>query len=182
MRNSGPNAQRLLRPNDQGGAGRWSIPDDEQWIDPVPALTTAEQAAYRAQREADKRATDNGDPLDQGAAAVAIRARVKAHSDYENFLTFAEGFSRVAVEIVAPVAPSAPSAVKREAAARVEGWLRDTSPSRAATQAAMNGEGFHHGGITLGSEQAQYRPAVQGALRGSGALALLAPWIERRAV
>ena len=179
-RNSGRNADRLI-PGIRGGRSIFG-PADVHWIDPVPELTRAERERAAAQRAADKTATDAGDPIDMGEAAVAIREREAAANAFYMFLMDnLDVFDQAAVEIVAPVAPTAPPAIKREAAARVYGWLRDVSPSRTETQAS-NPEDAYRGAITLASERATYRPAMQGALRGSGALALLAPWIERRAV
>ena len=186
-RNFGPGYARLLRKQSDAGNSQWvggGWDRGEIWFDPRPEPTDAERAAWRAQRLADIAAKEANPPqeIDASEAAQALRDAEREWNRYVDFLQAnSENFSLAAVEIVAPVAPMAPPAVKREAAARVYGWLRDVSPSRASVQAGT-GEAAYHNDITLQSEQAQYRPAMQGALRGSGALALLAPWIRRRAV
>lgn len=87
-------------------------------------------------------------------------------------------FGRAAVELVAPVAAAAPAAVKREAAIRVHGWLRDVDPARTSSERTSSDDAS---GLSL-TDKAMVRPSMQGALRGSGALALLARWTVRRMV
>lgn len=70
--------------------------------------------------------------------------------------------------LVARFAPAAPEAVHREATIRTAGYLRE-QPA-----AAIRSE-------SVGDISTSYVPAHTGALRHSGAMALLSPWKVRRA-
>lgn len=76
----------------------------------------------------------------------------------------------VATELVNEYAPSAPDSVKREAAIRVCGYLTDRKP------------GIRRESQSVGdwSRSATYEMST-GALRASGAMALLSPFKIRRA-
>ena len=79
-------------------------------------------------------------------------------------LTDADEAMRLLVVVCALVdreAPDAPAEIAREAAIRTAGWLRQTS-------------------VTLGQLD-QLRAHAVNAVRASGARALLAPWVVRRA-
>ena len=65
-------------------------------------------------------------------------------------------------------APDAPEAVSNEAAIRTAGWLAE-SPSSGARRESV------------GDIATTFSPAATGALRSSGAMALLSPWKARRA-
>ena len=79
-------------------------------------------------------------------------------------LTDADEASRVLMVVCALIereAPDAPAEIRREAAIRCAGWLRQTS-------------------VTLGQLD-QLRAHATSAVRASGARALLAPWVRRGA-
>ena len=65
-------------------------------------------------------------------------------------------------------APDAPQVVRDEAVVRCAGWLLDAPSSGLRSQAE-------------GEVRQSFSPAMTGALRASGAMALLAPWRVRRA-
>ena len=70
----------------------------------------------------------------------------------------------VATEIVTRYAPEAPDAIQNEAVIRVAGWLRD-SPSSGFMEAKRGAR-----------EYTLHRAHLTGALRSSGAMALLRPY------
>ena len=70
--------------------------------------------------------------------------------------------------LVERYAPDAPAAIKCEAVIRSAGWLREAP----AYGARMESEG---------DISTTYTPSATGALRASGAMALLSPWKVRRA-
>ena len=74
----------------------------------------------------------------------------------------------VAVALVERYAPKAPEAVQNEAVIRAAGWLHEQPPAGVRIE-------------TIGDEAFEYAPAMVGALRHSGAMALLSPWKVRRA-
>lgn len=74
----------------------------------------------------------------------------------------------VAVALVERYAPKAPDAVQNEAVIRAGGWLHEQPPGGVRSE-------------TIGDEAVEYAPAMVGALRHSGAMALLSPWKVRRA-
>ena len=76
----------------------------------------------------------------------------------------AERVLPVASAIVVRYAPDAPDAIANEAVIRVAGWLRDT-PSSGILQSRVREREF-----------AQHRATLTGALRSSGAMALLRPY------
>ena len=73
-----------------------------------------------------------------------------------------------AAALVERYAPDAPSAIKNEATIRCAGWLVQ-QPA-----AAVRSE-------SVGDIRTSYAPTHTGALRHSGAMALLSPWAVRRA-
>ena len=73
-----------------------------------------------------------------------------------------------AAALVERFAPDAPAPIKCEAVIRCAGWLRD-APSYGAR---MESEG---------EISTSFTPSMTGALRASGAMALLSPWKVRRA-
>ena len=73
-----------------------------------------------------------------------------------------------AAALVERHAPGAPSAIKNEATIRCAGWL--------AQQPAASVRSESVGDIRTG-----FAPSMTGALRHSGAMALLSPWKIRRA-
>ena len=81
----------------------------------------------------------------------------------------AERLLPVARALVERYAPAAPEDIQNEAAARCAGWLKD-SPASGLYESQRGERGF-----TLA------RPHSLGALRSSGAMALLSPWKVRRA-
>ena len=75
--------------------------------------------------------------------------------------------ARSAIDICHHYASAAPYRVLIEAAIRAAGWLRDSDPGVAERD------------VTDGTNVVS-RPAISGALRGSGAQALLSPYRVRR--
>lgn len=75
--------------------------------------------------------------------------------------------ARTAIDICANYASQAPYRALVEAAIRTAGWLRDADPGIASRS------------VTDGTDT-EPRPALSGALRGSGAQALLSPYRVRR--
>ena len=80
----------------------------------------------------------------------------------------ADRFFPVASALVTRYAPSAPDAISDEALIRVAGWLAEAPASGARTE-------------TIGDITTAWSPSMTGALRSSGAMALLSPWKARRA-
>ena len=80
----------------------------------------------------------------------------------------AERLLAVALALVERFAPDAPQAVKNGALIRCAGWLSE-SPSAGIRRESS------------GPFDASYSPGMTGALRHSGAMALLSPWKARRA-
>ena len=74
----------------------------------------------------------------------------------------------VSTALVERYAPDAPEPIQNEAAIRCCGWLNE-QPA-----AAVRSE-------SVGDISAAYAPNMMGALRHSGAMALLSPWKIRRA-
>ena len=70
--------------------------------------------------------------------------------------------------LVERFAPDAPAAIRCEAAIRCAGWLREAP----AAGVRMEAEG---------EISTTFSPSMTGALRASGAMALLSPWKVRRA-
>ena len=86
-----------------------------------------------------------------------------------------DSHQRAAYELVAKYASDeTPDAIRFEAFLRTDGWLRDVNPAIASETSSNESSGVS---LTM-----QYRSSLQGALRGSGALAILAPWKPRRAI
>ena len=73
-----------------------------------------------------------------------------------------------AAALVERYAATAPDAIKCEAVIRTAGWLRD-APSYGARME------------TEGEISTTFTPSATGALRASGAMAMLSPWKVRRA-
>ena len=73
----------------------------------------------------------------------------------------------VAVALVEQYGPNAPEAIQNEAAIRTAGWLAE-QPA-----AAIRSE-------SVGDITTAFAPSMTGALRHSGAMALLSPWKIRR--
>ena len=76
----------------------------------------------------------------------------------------AERLLPVVTEMIERYAPAAPEAVQNEAAIRVSGWLAD-SPASGLYEAEVGERSFRLA-----------RPTLTGALRSSGAMALLRPY------
>ena len=74
----------------------------------------------------------------------------------------------VAAALVDRFGPAAPEAIANEAAIRVAGWLAE-SPSSGVRRES------------IADISTTFSPAATGALRHSGAMALLSPWKVRRA-
>ena len=70
--------------------------------------------------------------------------------------------------LVERFAPDAPVAIQNEAAIRTAGWLSESPASGARRE-------------DIGDISTTFSPAATGALRSSGAMALLSTWKERRA-
>ena len=75
--------------------------------------------------------------------------------------------ARTAIDMAHNYASAAPYRVLIEAAIRAAGWMRDVDPGVAERQ------------VTDGTDVVP-RPAISGALRGSGAQAILSPYRVRR--
>ena len=82
--------------------------------------------------------------------------------------TTAERLSETATALVERFAANAPDTIKSEAVIRCAGWLHE-SPAGGVRMEAQ------------GEVRTAYSPAMTGALRSSGAMALLGPWKIRRA-
>ena len=74
----------------------------------------------------------------------------------------------VAKPTVERYAPAAPAALLNEAAIRLSAWIREAPASGARSE-------------SIGDISTTYSPMATGALRASGAMALLSPWKVRRA-
>ena len=86
-----------------------------------------------------------------------------------------DSHQKAAYELVLKYASEeTPDPILFEAWMRTDGWLRDVNPAVANETTSNDNSGIS---LTM-----QYRSALQGALRGSGALAILAPWKPRRAI
>ena len=73
-----------------------------------------------------------------------------------------------ATALVDRFAPAAPEALANEAVIRTAGWLSEAPSSGARRESE-------------GDISTTFSPAATGALRSSGAMALLSPWKARRA-
>ena len=80
----------------------------------------------------------------------------------------AERLLTVTVLLVDRYAPNAPIAIRSEAILRASGWLYESPSSGLRRESA-------------GPLDQSFSPAATGALRASGAMALLSPWKVRRA-
>ena len=100
------------------------------------------------------------------ALAAAIRELGAALGEDNDNVTVRLGAAAAA--LVERYAPDAPAAIKCEAVIRCAGWLRE-APSYGAR---MESEG---------EISTTFSPSMTGALRHSGAMALLSPWKVRRA-
>ena len=74
----------------------------------------------------------------------------------------------VATALVNRYAPDAPVAIANEAVIRCAGWLYEAPSSGARME-------------SIGDVRTSFSPGATGALRSSGAMALLSPWKIRRA-
>ena len=74
----------------------------------------------------------------------------------------------VATALVDGFSTDAPEAISNESAIRVAGWLAEAPASGARSE-------------SQGDVRTGWSPAMTGALRSSGAMALLSPWKRRRA-
>ena len=77
-------------------------------------------------------------------------------------------FGATAAALVQRYAPDAPEPIKCEAVIRTAGWLREAPSYGARTERE-------------GEVMTSFSPNMTGALRASGAMALLSPWKIRRA-
>ena len=84
--------------------------------------------------------------------------------------TVAERLAEVAASLVEKHTGEAepPQEIENEAAIRVAGWLRD------APVASRR--------VRVGDVEQEYLSASRAALRASGAMSLLSPWVQRRGV
>ena len=98
--------------------------------------------------------------------AAAISALGAALGEDDDHVTARLGATAAA--LVERYAPDAPDPVKDEAVIRTAGWLRQ-APSYGARSEAE------------GEISTTFSPSMTGALRASGAMALLSPWKVRRA-
>ena len=109
-------------------------------------------------------------PWPASTATVALNAARACLGDALGI----EGDSRLdrlgstAAALVQRYAPDAPQPVKNEAVIRCAGWLHEQPP------AAIRSE-------RIGDIETAYVATHTGALRHSGAMALLSPWMVRRA-
>ena len=100
------------------------------------------------------------------ALAAAIRELGAALGEDDDDVTARLGATAAA--LVERFAPDAPTAIKCEAVIRAAGWLRE-APSYGARSESE------------GEISTSYTASSTGALRVSGAMALLSPWKVRRA-
>ena len=105
-------------------------------------------------------------PITPAALAASTAALGGALGEDDDNITARLGATAAA--LVERYAPAAPETIKCEAVIRTAGWLRQ-APSYGARSES-------EGDIRTG-----YTPSATGALRASGAMALLSPWKIRRA-
>lgn len=98
--------------------------------------------------------------------AAAIRELGAALGEGDDTVTARLGATASA--LVERYAPDAPEPIRCEAVIRCAGWLREAPASGARME-------------TTGDLSTTYTPNATGALRASGAMALLSPWKIRRA-
>lgn len=82
--------------------------------------------------------------------------------------TLADRLHPVAVALVTRYAPDVPDAIANEAVIRTAGWLAEAPASGARQE-------------SVGDISTSWSANATGALRASGAMALLSPWKVRRA-
>ena len=109
-------------------------------------------------------------PWPARTATASLAAAIATLSDAlgEDDETVVARLGATAAALVERFAPDAPESIKCEAVIRCAGWLRDAPSSGARVEA--------EGGIST-----DFTPSATGALRASGAMALLGPWKIRRA-
>ena len=105
-------------------------------------------------------------PTSPAALASATAALSGALGDDDD--TVVQRLGATAAALVERLAPDAPAAVKCEAVIRCAGWLREAPAYGARAE-------------SQGELSTTYTPSATGALRASGAMALLSPWRVRRA-
>ena len=98
------------------------------------------------------------------AAAIAELGAALGEDDD----TVTQRLGATAAALVLRYAPAAPEGIKCEAVIRCAGWLRE-APSYGARSESQ------------GDISTTFSPSATGALRASGAMALLSPWKLRRA-
>ena len=97
------------------------------------------------------------------AATAALAAAIGEDVDATT-----QRLGETAAALVERYAPGAPAAIKCEAVKRCSGWLREAPAYGARSESE-------------GDISTSYTPSATGALRASGAMALLSPWKIRRA-
>lgn len=80
----------------------------------------------------------------------------------------------VAISLADEYAPAAPIELRNEAAKRAAGWLRDMPPALMSESETSESSGRSH--------TRQYRTSAANPLRASGGMAILARYVERRAI
>ena len=102
-------------------------------------------------------------PAALAAATATLKAAIGAPDDPAT-----QRLGATAAALVERYAPAAPDVVKDEAVIRCAGWLLE-SPSAGIRRSSV------------GPVDTTYSPAITGALRASGSMALLGSWKVRRA-
>ena len=105
-------------------------------------------------------------PSKTASLATAIAELGTALGEDDDTVTARLGATAAA--LVERYAPDAPDAIKCEAVIRCAGWLREAP----AYGARMESEG---------EISTSFTPSATGAMRASGAMAMLSPWKVRRA-
>ena len=109
-------------------------------------------------------------PWPSRTATASLAAAIEALSDAlgEDDEAVVARLGATAAALTERYAPGAPEAIKCEAVIRCAGWLRESPTSGAMRERE-------------GEVSTSYSPSMTGALRASGAMALLSPWKVRRA-
>ena len=102
-------------------------------------------------------------PAASAAALVCLAAAIGV-TDEDTL----DRLGAAAAALVERYAPDAPIAIKNEAVVRAAGWLAQQPAASVRSE-------------SVGDIRTSYMPTHSGALRHSGAMALLSPWKIRRA-
>ena len=107
-------------------------------------------------------------PARSATVTLGEAIRVLGEAIGEDVDDTTERLGATASALVERYAPGAPQVVRDEAVIRCAGWLREAPASAARME-------------SIGDISTTFTPSSTGALRASGAMALLSPWKIRRA-